>query len=447
MTNFTVENQAVLSAKAVTHRYSEPGWMGLVFCGLLTVNVIVATSASYHHPALMYDEIFHLQDIKHFARLGWSQEAFLERLGYAGSLGYFIPAMIYRHVPSLEAMRCYSLITMCLGLLTTAYLGRSWTGSWLPGMALVCFPHVTMCLTGFMTEGPALLLISLGLVLIERGFRAGKTTSWIWSSLGGIFIALAILHRQIWVLVPGGLLAVALISRWRSNLSPLQRPCFLSSIVAAVGVIVFTASAGGGFIGGGGQTISDRNLMVGNWLSSFLAFLPWYGAGIWWLVHENENKYRIHRPLLCLSLLVSGGLVLAVVFSDSPESWLGHGPINRIMQTLNIGWARPWYLLFFSTLGLYLLAAMSCQFLKNPTPSFSDAFRLGCLGSMVFVVTGALFPTTFYERYMFTPLFCVLITLDGSHFRLGPWLLQITALFLFQLGVNYSNGLYTWILH
>jgi len=437
----------VSSTGKVARRYSEPDWLGLVFCGLLMVNMIVAISASYHHPSLMYDERFHLEDIERFARLGWSQEAFLERQNYAGPLGYFIPAMIYRHAPSLKAMRCYSLITMCLGLLAAAWLGRRWTGSWLPGTALVCFPHVTMCLTVFMTEGAALLLMSLGLILIERGFRAGKTTSWIWSLLGGIFIALAILHRQIWMIVPGGLLAVALLSCWRSSLSHLQRHCFLSSIVVAMGVIIFTVSAGGIFIGGMGQTISDRNLMAGNWLLSFLAFLPWYGAGIWWLVHENENKYRIHRPLLCLSLLVSGGLVLAVAFSDSPESWLGHGPINHMIRILNIGWAKPWYLFIFSTLGLCLLAVMSCRFLQNPTPSFSEAFRLGCLGSMAFVVTGALFPTTFYERYMFTPLFCVLITLDGSRFRLGPWLLQITILFLFQLGVNYSNGLYAWILY
>ena len=73
---------------------------------------------------------------------------------------------------TLQTLRWYSLATMATGLWLSAVLFRRWTGSWLPGAALVACPHVILCMMTYMTEGTALLFIAAGLLLMDRALRA-----------------------------------------------------------------------------------------------------------------------------------------------------------------------------------------------------------------------------------------------------------------------------------
>jgi len=70
------------------------------FIFLLVLNLLFGIYFSRCHPEPIYDEAMHMRDIVRFAKLGWTDEAFLERQNYAGTLAYLLPSYLYRASPS-----------------------------------------------------------------------------------------------------------------------------------------------------------------------------------------------------------------------------------------------------------------------------------------------------------------------------------------------------------
>ena len=417
-----------------------------VFILVLVVEMAMACLAAHYHPEPIADEDEHLLDLERFARLGWTTEAHQGRRAYSGSLGYYVAAKLYRGWPSLAAVRWYSLVTMSLGLAGAGWLARRCTGSWFPGIMLLLAPHTTLCMAAFKTEGGALLMVVAGLLCLDSGLKSGRGKAAGGLFLGaGVFLAAAVLHRQTWVIVPVGLIGVGLLSHWRLHLAGVRTACLMaggaSLVIAAMVGFVTGASVPGTF----SHDPSQSKLAMGNWLLSYLAFLPWYGAGLWAasLAPGDDRRHRL--KLFGCSAVVASGLVAWVVSQDLSHFWLGHGPINSVLGIFKWSWLKAACLLLFSTLGLYLLLGLASRVLRDASSSAAGTFVLGCLVSLGCVLAVVRLPTTWYERYMLTPLFCLAATLPGTLAR--PWhrSLQCGLFLCLQLGVNYRNELLDWM--
>jgi len=293
-----------------------------------------------------------------------------------------------------------------------------------------------------MTEGVSLLFLTLGLMVLQSSFDKREPLSFLFAIFAGILIALSILHRQIWVLVLCGLGLIFLYSFWKDSLVPYRKNCIISIIVTVIGVFVFTLLAAGVFIGGGGQSIALPHLALGNWLLSFMAFLPLYGLGLYTFGSTRRDGISMNKYFIILWMIFVGVLTSVVALYDPAHSWLGVGPVKQVLRILGLQKWELVYLFVLGSMGLCLLASLIFRILTNSNSDFRKIFITGCLGGIFLMVAGSLFPTTFYERYMFSPLFCILLLTSSGEISSRAWLSQCALFLIFQFGVNYHNGLF-----
>jgi hypothetical protein len=421
----------------------DPRWARSLFVTLLVLAVGLALWGSRLNPTPIYDEPEHLKDLAIFAKSGWSQETFQKKYNYAATVCYWLPSRFYKEWPTLQTLRWYSLATMATGLWLSAVLFRRWTGSWLPGAALVACPHVILCMMTYMTEGTALLFIAVGLLLLDRALRARGGAEWVWTIAGGLSLGLGIVSRQIWVVVLGGLALAVWLSFFREDLAKLRRVSAFGGLVALALMAAVVLDTGGMFTGGGGRLQTQVRLSRGNWLLSLLAFLPVYGLGTWMALKRMRGG-GVTRPWVAgVSVLVAGVLTLTVVSLDSPHAWMGNGPINRVLQGTGLDWFKPLGLFLLAASGLCLLIEFGRDVAGDRRRPFNEIFACGSLASTAVLFVFLSFPTPFYERYVLTSFFCALAgcTLTGQ-VRAWPWLIQIGLLLLFQAGVLGAKGLF-----
>lgn len=420
-----------------TESIKEPKWHFWFFIGLMGVQLLVGFLSGLQHPGCLYDEIEHLKDIVSFANFGWSDKVFQNRNNYAGTLSYYIPSLFYKYWPSLIILRIYAVSTTVTAISLIAYILKKRTHSWLPGILLLSFPHAILYHSVFLTEGTSMLLALFSFLFFQKAV-GNPDRGVLYSAISGMFLAIAILHRQLWLMQVGGLFFVVLLSEFRKELAKYRLYCLMTSMVALAGIVFFTYLAGGIFIGGT-KIYYGVHVSYGNWLLSFLCFLPFYGLYLYgkiWSPDRIEKKTL--GVLLLASIVVAGSLSSFILSHDEPYSWLGHGPLNRLLSmTPPFPKVLAAFIITSSILGLFLLLLLLVQSVMARSAEFAPVFLVGSLLSLAAMISVMSFSTTFYERYMLHTVFCVLMALPYK--SIGQtrnfWYLQIAFLLLLQVGV------------
>jgi hypothetical protein len=421
--NFTIPPYAILGVT-------------LVF---ISVQFIFGLILSSRNPGPYYDEVFHIRDIERFSRLGWTEEALAARQNYGGVLSYYLPSIVYRHFPTWDALRWYTRILTLGGMICLCIALYLWTKSWWPAFIIACVPHGILFYSLFMTEGASLLALGLGFIFFWNSLRQG---SWLWGAVAGLFFALAVMHRQIWIALLGGLAwsCVRSFHQERNEQSKTWRLLGSVSFAMGAGVLAMFFLSGGVFVGAAEETLRDKHVAFGSWLLSFLAFSPFYGLGLWYLAQGKSPMLQRLKWGLPISAGVAILLTILVVRNDHPLLWVGLGPINRILSEVGITWLKPMFLVLSGTLGAFLIL----EFLRRnlfEDDRISGWIAGGTICSILAMVTYVSYSTNFYERYMLTPclFFLLAIPFESRHRTL--FVLQAALFLLLQAGVAFGNRL------
>jgi hypothetical protein len=414
-----------------------PFWLTLA---LIVIQFLLGIQFSTRNPGPSYDEIFHLRDINRFAKLGWSEEALHARQNYGGVLSYYLPSIVFRHFPSWDALRWYARTMTLFGMLMLCFALALWTKSWWPGFIIVCIPHGILFYSFFMTEGASLLAVGIGLIALWYSIQRKSV---FWGISAGLFFALAVMHRQIWIALLGGL-GWAFVRKcikpqddeiyaWQSVV-----PALLAMAGGIFGLVLFS---GGVFVGAVEETLRDKHVAFGSWLLSFLAFSPFYGLGLWYLAQGKSPSVTLWKSGLSVSAGIVIVLTLLVIRNDHPLFWVGLGPINRILSEVKIEWLKPMFLVISGTLGAFLMLEFLRQNLLEPN-GIRNWIAGGAICSIIAMVTYASYSTNFYERYMLTPCLFFLVAVPFEARNRKLFITQALIFLLLQIGVVAGNQLF-----
>jgi hypothetical protein len=359
-----------------------------------------------------YDEVYHLPDVHRYAREGVSAHSIRAHINAPGPTAYLWMALAVRMFPGNELRSARAAILVCWLLLGAGILAATrytrFPSFWYSALFVtLAFPHALIATALVMTEGPALLLATLGaLMWVEflslPSFDLDREPVGV---AGGVLIGLAITCRQYYLaLLPAGLLLALL--QWRKRSAQARSlwvlPILLSLAASIPPVLLLVAVWKG---------LSSPNMASGisyhNWTSTVGAnfwrpivttfYIALYSLPLTFPAMRHLPREQRWRTLLLAVL----GAFAAVHFMSA---LLQPGPFNSVVGILSRT-PRVQSLFFAMIVGatIYNLVAVVLLFWEKRTILFSCPPVVFSLLAIVFFVAeqfGIQGNLPFYDRYV-----------------------------------------------
>ena len=359
-----------------------------------------------------YDEVYHLPDVHRYAHEGVTANSIRAHINAPGPLAYLWMALAVRMFPGNELRSARASILVCWLLLGAGILAAArytrFPSFWYSALFVtLAFPHALIATALVMTDGPALLLATLG-TLMWVEFLSLPTFDLDREPVGvagGVLVGLAITCRQYFLaLLPAGLLFALL--QWRKRSAQARSlwvlPILLSLAASIPPVLLLVAVWKG---------LSSPNMASGisyhNWKSTVGAnfwrpivttfYIALYSLPLTFPAMRHVPREQRWRTLL---VAVLGGFA-AVHFMSA---LLQPGPFNSVVGILSRT-PRVQSLFFAMIVGatIYNLVAVVLLFWEKRTIMFSSPPVVFSILAIIFFVAeqfGIQGNLPFYDRYV-----------------------------------------------
>ena len=359
-----------------------------------------------------YDEVYHLPDVHRYAHEGVSANSIRAHINAPGPTAYLWMALAVRMFPGNELRSARAAILVCWLLLGAGILAAArytrFPSSWYSALFVtLAFPHALIATALVMTEGPALLLATLGaLMWVEflslPSFNLDREPVGV---AGGVLIGLAITCRQYYLaLLPAGLLFALL--QWRKRSAQARSlwvlPILLSLAASIPPVLLLVAVWKG---------LSSPNMASGisyhNWTSTVgvnfwrpivtTFYIALYSLPLTFPAMRHVPREQRWRTLLVAAL---GGFA-AIHFMSA---LLQPGPFNSVVAILSrTPRVQSLFFAMIVSTTIYNLVAVVLLFWEKRTILFSCPPVVFSILAIVFFVAeqfGIQGNLPFYDRYV-----------------------------------------------
>lgn len=340
----------------------------LVAIGLL--NIFSAVLFLYAVSKPVYDDPYNMLDVHAYAKNGFSPATIRAQRNPPGPVAFVWMAMAVRALggDELRDARIASLLSWILlvaGVLIGARFAQTPHLWYAALLATIVFPHSPTATATALTEGPALFLAILGVLMWTESVYLTTITwaSFLTALLGGLLMGLAAVCRQYFLaLLPSAVLFAAYVSREENRRrKPPWVGLVVASLVAAALPVVCLMLVWNG--------LSSPGMAMGTSYSNWKA-----GVGI-----------NFFRPVVALFYCLF--YLLPFTF---PAMKLAHGRLNQ------------W--LFSLALALGALAAFHTSTLLQPGPLHSFIQAFGRIPLAREIIFGAIVSITIYNAISFACL-------------------------------------------